>query len=401
MDQNNEVVFNNQTLNTNSAMNQVGNNLPVETPVYNQGRHKQLLDFLKDGNVDGFQSLLNESADSVQLINLIDPSFKQSLVYGIVNMLSEEKAHICLQKFLEKGGRINVKDVHGQSPLFYICKDGKISLLNLFLENNADINETDNFRQTPLFYASREGKEDMVKAMISQKAWVNHRDKVEQTPLFYAARYNRRQAAQTLLENGADINITDLKKQTALYFARQHGHHELDKFLVDMGAINTKDGILKQSDLKKAPKTLSQNKSAAPLSEVSIHRDKKLDGINNKKKKGGFYEEPRLTYRLQFTDGSTLLPNELNEADFEKFKQEHPQIAKILLNPDLITSSSAIARKVSQETWQTSASQLLANLWKIKESNVFHAPVDFHKLGIPDYLTVITNPMDFGTIKVL
>lgn len=38
-------------------------------------------------------------------------------------------------------------------------------------------------------------------------------------------------------------------------------------------------------------------------------------------------------------------------------------------------------------------------LWKFKESEIFHRPVDPIELGIPDYFEIIQRPMDFGTIK--
>ena len=40
-------------------------------------------------------------------------------------------------------------------------------------------------------------------------------------------------------------------------------------------------------------------------------------------------------------------------------------------------------------------------LQKIRGSYIFQEPVDPVKLGIEDYFTIIKNPMDFGTIKVI
>lgn len=42
----------------------------------------------------------------------------------------------------------------------------------------------------------------------------------------------------------------------------------------------------------------------------------------------------------------------------------------------------------------------MSSLWKFPNAYIFHEPVDPEKLGIPDYFEVITNPIDFGTIKI-
>jgi hypothetical protein len=39
------------------------------------------------------------------------------------------------------------------------------------------------------------------------------------------------------------------------------------------------------------------------------------------------------------------------------------------------------------------------SLWKFKDSEIFHKPVNPMELGIPDYFDIIKNPMDFSTIK--
>jgi bromodomain-containing protein 2 len=38
-------------------------------------------------------------------------------------------------------------------------------------------------------------------------------------------------------------------------------------------------------------------------------------------------------------------------------------------------------------------------LWKFKDSEIFHKPVDPVELGILDYHDIVKHPMDFSTIK--
>ena len=139
-------------------------------------------------------------------------------------------------------------------------------------------------------------------------------------------------------------------------------------------------------------------KSIGQVSECSLQKEKKSTDVL-RKKKAASPDEPRLTYKLQFTDDK-LNSTDLSDADFEQFKLAHPQLAKILAYPELLTKNSVLAAKVTQENWQSAAQQLLTAVWKIKDAVIFHSPVDVHKLGIPDYLDIVKKPMDFGTIRV-
>ena len=91
---------------------------------------------------------------------------------------------------------------------------------------------------------------------------------------------------------------------------------------------------------------------------------------------------------------------DLSDQEFDAFKAKFPQLAEIILNPELLTTDHAVRAKISQENWQNAGMQLLSALWKVKGSTIFHVPVDAVKLGIPDYHDVVKNAMDFSTVKV-
>lgn len=280
MDKESDVVFNNQNFDLagghapSYGREGSGSFAPL---AYNQGRHHDLLEAVAAADYQTTANILNSTTNHAAFLNLTDPTYKQTVLYKVVTMPSASAALEFARLCISKGALIIIKDVHGQSPLFYVCKEGRIDLLYLFLENKADINETDNFRQTPLFYASRDGKSEMVKTMIENKANVNHKDMAEQTALFYAARDNRFQTVKILIENGADVNMADNKKQTALFFVKKNGHREIEDYLILAGAINTKDGILRQSDMRKTVKQ-AQSKLTSPQNEEHCQHFRKQRG---------------------------------------------------------------------------------------------------------------------------
>lgn len=73
----------------------------------------------------------------------------------------------------------------------------------------------------------------------------------------------------------------------------------------------------------------------------------------------------------------------------------------MLLNPEKINDAEhPLFDELEKESWTVSALEILAAVKKAKGAKVFHYPVDYVKLGIPDYPDIVKNPMDFGTIKV-
>lgn len=53
----------------------------------------------------------------------------------------------------------------------------------------------------------------------------------------------------------------------------------------------------------------------------------------------------------------------------------------------------------AKDTWQRVASKILTLCWKAKGGYYFHEPVDPAKFNVDDYFDIITEPMDFGSIR--
>ena len=104
----------------------------------------------------------------------------------------------------------------------------------------------------------------------------------------------------------------------------------------------------------------------------------------------------RSTYRLVFTNekGET---SELTAEEFEAFAKKYPKVSAMIRDPSTIPKEMF---DENYESWDDVALQILNAVWKLKGANYFHKPVDVVRFGIPDYYSVIKNPMDLSTVKV-
>ena len=51
------------------------------------------------------------------------------------------------------------------------------------------------------------------------------------------------------------------------------------------------------------------------------------------------------------------------------------------------------------DQWEKAAQRMLINLQRNPKAYIFQNPVDYVGLRIPDYPSIVKNPMDFSTIK--
>ena len=261
------------------------------------------------------------------------------------------------------------KDNSGQTPLFYAAAAGNLETVKFLISLGCLANEADNLNQTPLFYASRDGRLDVATFLIENGADVRHMDRNAQTPLFYAAREGKRELCELLISRGSLPEHVDLTGRQAMYFAKLGGHSDLAEWL------------------------------SSQCMQVDNSDDRK---------------RCRLVF-VNPTDGSHATPTieqlEWIESKFPEiciWNKEGPIATS--LGPSLVVSSRLSVppppkKKVIAEppapkpVWMTLARQILSELFKKEDAWIFLRPVDPVKDMCPDYLTVIKEPMDFGTIR--
>ena len=139
-----------------------------------------------------------------------------------------------IRELVKSGGKINIKDNEGDTPLILAVKNGAdTDLIDLMIEVGADVNKG---ASTPLITAVGEGNEQMVRHLLSRGA--NPKESVNKTvggPLWLAAGMGYETIVRMLLKAGAEVN-SDPEKQNALDSAAMDGHHEIVRILLAAGA---------------------------------------------------------------------------------------------------------------------------------------------------------------------
>lgn len=224
--------------------------------------------------------------------------------------------------------------------------------------------------QTPIYYAAREGATKICELLINYGADLNIEDKQNQTSLFYAIKFGREETVEFLIKSGADVNKVDKKKISCYHFALKNDRPNIAELLVKYGA-NTE-----LPDNKKTTKKIKQESEKEK--EVPRYNKYVLVKLNDEGKSRLSIEELQ-AFEAKYKELNILLNNKDALEDLEK---------------DVVDE-----RLYYTEGWEKPCKKVLSILWKMKDASLFHKPVDPIELQIPDYPTIIKNPMDFGTIK--
>ena len=304
--------------------------------------------------------------------SIVPDAIGQTALFYAVQRASDEEARQVAERLVSVAGiDAKRKDFGGQSPLFYAAAAGNVETVKFLLSQGCDADEKDNLSQTPLFYTARDGRMEVADLLLKSGANAANIDRNGQTPLFYAARENRRQLIDLLLAHGASAEHVDVAGRTAAYFARLANHVALAEYLDSLVPLET----------------------------------------NSKRKR----------CRLVFVDsnGATQTPT---PDQLEWIEARYPEIcvwsktgpvATGLVAPAIVGGSAkptasrpSFPKKKAapppappKPVWMTVARQLVSELFKKEDAWIFLRPVDPVRDMCPDYLSVIREPMDLGTIR--
>ena len=287
--------------------------------------------------------------------------------------------------FRELGLNPHSKDKYNQTCLYYTCREGKIDCSKYLIEEcGLRVNEIDVYGQNPIYYAVREGRMEVVKLMIEKGSNINIEDKYGQNCIFYSVREGHYAMTELLIQKGANINQVDKKKMTPYSFAEKFNQWKIAELLLANGAKkpehkNDREKKPKKSLVKpQASHEVKESRTEMTIEEIQKPKKYVLVKVDCDGRKSVLTEEEINQFKSQYGDVYCYIEN----------KEDRKRLTESA-NKDLLYYDS----------WEKQAKKLMNSLWKVKDAELFHKPVDPIELGIPDYFDVIKNPMDFSTIK--
>mmetsp|Transcript_15401 Transcript_15401/g.17109 ORF Transcript_15401/g.17109 Transcript_15401/m.17109 type:complete len:203 (-) Transcript_15401:58-666(-) len=130
-----------------------------------------------------------------------------------------------------------------------------------------------------------------------------------------------------------------------------------------------------------------------------IVRKNEKKKVQKPKRPSNSRKEPKKYVLTRFVNGQWL---PLSEEDFKTLENECPEVARIIKDPSQLEQLEI--PDIPEDTqiydhWEKPAKRIIQHLWKQEGAWLFHYPVDVKAWKIEDYYTIITDPMDFTTIK--
>lgn len=123
-------------------------------------------------------------------------------------------------ELIKRGVDLNVKNLHGYSPLHVYAEHGQDDLIRLAVEHAAYINRKDNRGQSPLYFACKADKEATYDTIVSLGGEVNALTKELDSPMHWAARNGNASLAGKMIARGAHAHGENNMGETPISLAK-------------------------------------------------------------------------------------------------------------------------------------------------------------------------------------
>ena len=349
---------------------------------------KMILNLVQDGDLEKLKS--NVIKFNVNMSLLIDRINQQNAFFYCALIKFDNDALIICKYLASIGVNPLFQDKHNQTCLYYTAREGKYLTSKYLIEEcNLPINEKDIYGQNPIYYSAREGHFNLCKLFVEKGCDINLEDNFGQTCIFYAIRQGHYRIVEYLIKKGANINKIDKRKQSPVIYATKMNQEKIVELLVRNGAIRLEvKGKEKNKHIqctnycnskieKKISKEIEQNKTI--IKNMQVPKKYILVKIDENGEKSSLTQE-----------------------EMDKFMQNNDEIRNLLNNKSLMKK---LIDEIHDDdvkmcdSWEKIARQLMNVLWKVKDAELFHKPVDPIELHVPNYYEIIKKPMDFSTVK--
>ena len=349
---------------------------------------KMILNSVQEGDLEKIKT--NILKYNINMNNLIDKVNQQNAFFYCALIKDDNDAlNIC--KYLSKMG-VNplFKDKHKQTCLYYTAREGKYLTSKYLIEDcKLPINERDIYGQNPIYYSAREGHYDLCRLFVEKGSDINLEDNFGQTCIFYAIRQGHYEIVDFLIKKGANINKIDKKKQSPVSFATKMNQEKIVELLVKNGANRTD-----KKGKDKIRHNLNMNNHNTKIEK------KTSEEIEQNKKIIMSVQVPKKHILVKIDEKGNKIP--LTDEEYDEFMEKNPEIYNILNDKMMLKK---LVDEVNDDdvkmcdSWEKNARLLMNVLWKVKDAEIFHKPVDPIELDVPNYYEIIKKPMDFSTVK--
>ena len=223
----------------------------------------KLFQAIEDGDSGEVQKWIDRGAD----VNVKDDNGDTPL-----HLAAGTNFNLAVTLLISKGADVNAVGKDGSTPLDWAAVGNAISAANSLVSRGAQVNAKNDDGITPLHRAAEKNTTAFVTLLIDAGANVDAKDEFGKTPLHTAAIHNAVNAAELLIKSGADVDAKDKFGNTPLNLARENSSDQVTE-LIDAHIAQIANNAAAQAAAKAA--AVAQAAAAAEAAAAKQAADAK------------------------------------------------------------------------------------------------------------------------------